>query len=71
MEGDSVTLLTDVNIEENDTVIFWKFENKLIARINTKQNISGVLRDKDRVKIDDRTGSLTITNTRTTDSGIY
>ncbi|TRY60657.1 hypothetical protein DNTS_016014, partial [Danionella cerebrum] len=71
MEGDSVTLLIDVNINVNDTLIFWMFENNLIAVINTKQNISDVLRDKDRVKIDDRTGSLTITNTRTTDSGIY
>ncbi|TRY60683.1 hypothetical protein DNTS_029378 [Danionella cerebrum] len=71
MEGDSVTLLTDVNIIEKYTVIFWKFENNLIAGINTQANVVGVLCDKDRVKIDDRTGSLTITNTSTTDSGIY
>ncbi|TRZ03719.1 hypothetical protein DNTS_015968, partial [Danionella cerebrum] len=71
MEGDSVTLLTDVNIKEKNTGIFWMFENNSIAGTNTEQNVAGVLRDKDRVKIDDRTGSLTITNTRTTDSGIF
>ncbi|TRY69614.1 hypothetical protein DNTS_032735 [Danionella cerebrum] len=71
MEGDSVTLLTDANITVNDPLIFWKFENNLIAGINTEANITDVYCDKDRVKIDNRTGSLTITNTRTTDSGIY
>ncbi|TRY60685.1 hypothetical protein DNTS_029380 [Danionella cerebrum] len=71
MEGDSVTLLTDVNIKENDPLIYWKFENNLIARINTEANIADVYCNIDRVKIDDRTGSLTITNTSTTDSGIY
>ncbi len=78
MEGDSVTLHTDVtDIQENDAVILWMFgaENPdiVIAEINRAANISDVTdeRFRDRVKMDSQTGSLTITNIRRKDSGLY
>ncbi|XP_073699813.1 SLAM family member 9-like [Garra rufa] len=78
MEGDSVTLHTDVtDIQGNDAVIEWMFgaENPdiRIGEINRAANISHVTdeRFRDRVQIDNKTGSLTITNIRTTDSGVY
>ncbi|XP_058615380.1 SLAM family member 6-like isoform X6 [Onychostoma macrolepis] len=77
MEGDSVTLHTDTDTQGNHTVIEWMFgaENTdtVIAEINRAANISDVTdeRFRDRVKMDNQTGSLTITNIRTTDSGLY
>ncbi|XP_050951566.1 uncharacterized protein LOC127154201 [Labeo rohita] len=77
MEGDSVTLHTDTDIQGNDAVIEWMFgpENPdtVIAEINRAANISDVTDDRfrDRVKMNSKTGSLTITNIRTTDSGLY
>ncbi|XP_052446761.1 uncharacterized protein LOC127988180 [Carassius gibelio] len=74
-EGDSVTLQMNVTEIQTDK-IEWKFgTNKiLIARINGKSSkiFNGTDgRFRDRLKLDDQTGSLTITNTRTTDSGLY
>ncbi len=78
MEGDSVTLDTNDPDIQIDDQIMWKFGNNsiLIAQINRKDNDSRFYDDKaggrfrDRLKLD-QTGSLIITNTRTTDSGLY
>ncbi|XP_056109211.1 SLAM family member 5-like [Rhinichthys klamathensis goyatoka] len=79
MEGDSVLLNSDVTEIREDDDILWKFgaENSLIAKINRETQIFSTYDDdpdgrfRDRLKLDDQTGSLTITNTRTTDSGEY
>ncbi|KAL0149496.1 hypothetical protein M9458_055284 [Cirrhinus mrigala] len=78
MEGDSVTLHTDVTEIHEDDDILWKFgpENSLIAKISIEQQIfftSGVPegRFRDKLKLDKQTGSLTITNTRIEHDGLY
>ncbi|XP_067253068.1 CD48 antigen-like [Chanodichthys erythropterus] len=79
MEGDSVTLYTDLTEIHEDDDILWKYgaENSLIAKMKKqKQNFftySDVPdgRFRDRLKLDDQTGSLTITNTRTEHAGVY
>ncbi|XP_077081496.1 CD48 antigen-like [Siphateles boraxobius] len=78
MEGDSVTLNTDVTEIHEDDDILWKYgaEKSLIAKMNKKkQNFSTFNvpdgRFRDRLKLDDQTGSLTITNTRTDHTGVY
>ncbi|XP_077081690.1 T-lymphocyte surface antigen Ly-9-like isoform X2 [Siphateles boraxobius] len=76
MEGDSVTLKSDAAEEPRDGDIRWKFNNSIIVKINTTQHViytsEGTGRFRDRLKLDNQTGSLTITNIRrTTDSGDY
>uniref|UniRef100_A0A672NDV0 Ig-like domain-containing protein n=1 Tax=Sinocyclocheilus grahami TaxID=75366 RepID=A0A672NDV0_SINGR len=78
MEGDSVTLHTDVKANQQDG-IRWYFNGIRIAQINGDlshtctdvQCDEGTERFKDRLKLDHQTGSLTITNIRTTDPGLY
>ncbi|ROL50577.1 hypothetical protein DPX16_1120 [Anabarilius grahami] len=74
-EGESVTLETPVEKKPND-VMTWYFNETLIAEITGDQ--SKICTDDqckerfgDRLKLDHQTGSLTITNTRNTDSGEY
>uniref|UniRef100_A0A673IYS2 Immunoglobulin subtype domain-containing protein n=1 Tax=Sinocyclocheilus rhinocerous TaxID=307959 RepID=A0A673IYS2_9TELE len=75
MEGDSVPLKPgDTKIPEDDTIQWW-FGDKIIARMNKAANIISTSEGDDtgfkgRLKLD-QTGSLTVTNTRTTDSGLY
>ncbi|XP_057182183.1 uncharacterized protein LOC130549053 isoform X2 [Triplophysa rosa] len=77
MEGHSVTLNTDV-IKHKDDLIVWRYgpENTLLATINGKA-INTQLYDgddgrfRDRLKLNDRTGDLTISDIRTSDSGLY
>ncbi|KAK9967236.1 hypothetical protein ABG768_001644 [Culter alburnus] len=79
MEGDSVTLYTDLTEIHEDDDILWKHgaENSIIAKMKKqKQNFftySDVPdgRFRDRLKLDDQTGSLTITNIRTEHAGVY
>uniref|UniRef100_A0A8C1NST3 Immunoglobulin domain-containing protein n=1 Tax=Cyprinus carpio TaxID=7962 RepID=A0A8C1NST3_CYPCA len=78
MEGDSVTLNTDVTEIRQDDDILWKFgdEASLIAKIKKNNQIfstydgpDGIFRD--RLKLDNQTGSLTITNITTQHAGLY
>ncbi len=75
-EGDSVTL--QINVIETQTVdkIEWKFGTNmnLIARIKGKTSKIFDIPDerfRDRLKLNNQTGSLIITNTRITHSGLY
>ncbi|KAI7790791.1 hypothetical protein IRJ41_001428 [Triplophysa rosa] len=77
-EGESVTLHTDVQTQ-NSTLILWRFgdEGLLIAKDDQEDNKSPIYYDvldgmfRGRLKLDDQTGSLTITNTTATDAGLY
>ncbi len=75
MEGDAVTLYSNIEMNQKDRMT-WFFGGNRIAAINGDQ--STVCTDdwckerfRDRLKVNNMTGSLTITNTRTTDSGLY
>ncbi|XDV23536.1 hypothetical protein PO909_028079, partial [Leuciscus waleckii] len=76
-EGDSVTLHTNVKINQKDR-IKWFFQNTRIAQIIGNISIctdvqckDGDERFRDRLKLDHQTGSLTISNIQHTDSGLY
>ncbi|XDV23707.1 hypothetical protein PO909_028166 [Leuciscus waleckii] len=79
MEGDSVTLNTDLTEIREDEYILWTFgaEKSVIFRIKKKKQIFSTYDDgrngrfRDRLKLDDQTGSLTITNTTTEHTGDY
>uniref|UniRef100_A0A8C1P3M4 Ig-like domain-containing protein n=1 Tax=Cyprinus carpio TaxID=7962 RepID=A0A8C1P3M4_CYPCA len=73
MEGDSVTLNTDVTTIHEDNDILWKFgaEKSLIAQIKRENQIFPDERFRDRLKLDRQTGSLTITNITTQHTGLY
>ncbi len=77
-EGESVTLEIDVNTVKTDDQIQWRFgHNILIALLNRENGLRTVYEEvldgrfRDRLKLDHQIGSLTITDTRTTDSGLY
>ncbi len=74
MEGDSVILHTDVTETQKYLLIQWMFGSTRIAEVNrltqTNSTYDADGRFRDRLKLD-QTGSLIITNTRTTDSGLY
>ncbi|XP_073700475.1 natural killer cell receptor 2B4-like [Garra rufa] len=74
-EGDSVTLNTGVTEVQRDDQILWMFGPKetRIAELY-KQSIDMFSSNEtfgDRLQLDSFTGSLTIRNIRTTDSGLY
>ncbi|XP_073717531.1 natural killer cell receptor 2B4-like isoform X1 [Misgurnus anguillicaudatus] len=74
MEGDSVTLHTDITQIQTDQQILWLFgpQGTRIALIYKQHNVCDPCGSfKDGLKLDSQTGSLTITNITITDSGLY
>ncbi|XP_016349663.1 uncharacterized protein LOC107694474 [Sinocyclocheilus anshuiensis] len=79
IEGDSVTLQTDATEIHEDDDILWYFggEKSLVAKINRETKTFFTYNDgpdyrfRDRLKLDNQTGSLTITNTTTEHAGLY
>ncbi|XP_016314666.1 SLAM family member 9-like [Sinocyclocheilus anshuiensis] len=75
MEGESVTLNTDVTVTQRNKIL-WKFGDQgvLIALLddNEVSLFNGTEgRFRDRLQLDHQTVSLTIMNIRTTDAGLY
>ncbi|XP_056615878.1 uncharacterized protein LOC130430750 [Triplophysa dalaica] len=79
MEGDSVTLHADLTHMQKDDLIEWSYKTRktIIVRVNREANKVSVydyVHDgmfRDRLQVDDQTGSLTITNITTQHSGLY
>ncbi|XP_056615683.1 uncharacterized protein LOC130430560 isoform X2 [Triplophysa dalaica] len=78
LEGGSVTLKTGLNELQTDQELLWKFndESKILAKINRETNETSIPgnadeRFRDRLKLNDKTGDLIITNRKTSDSGHY
>nr|XP_055072919.1 uncharacterized protein LOC129452877 [Misgurnus anguillicaudatus] len=79
MEGDSVTLHTNLTEIQRHNVILWSFatQDTLIAKIDKDVNKTSIYDDvldgrfRDRLILNDQTGDLTITNVRTDDAGLY
>jgi len=77
MEGDSVNLYSDSEMEDGDDLVQWSFGNYLIVQINETADKITVYDDvlegrfRDRLQVDPQTGSLNITNTRSEHTGFY
>uniref|UniRef100_A0A673IH96 Ig-like domain-containing protein n=1 Tax=Sinocyclocheilus rhinocerous TaxID=307959 RepID=A0A673IH96_9TELE len=77
LEGDSVTLHTDVKVQRDDQ-IRWTFgpQNTRIAEIIKRDQINFIFvsndgRFRDKLLMDNQTGSLTIRNIRSDHTGLY
>lgn len=77
-EGENVTLNTGVGELQTDDQVLWRFgsEDTIIAKRyrNTNQisyNDAHDERFRGRLNMDNKTGSLSITNAKSTDSGVY
>uniref|UniRef100_A0A8C1VVA6 Ig-like domain-containing protein n=1 Tax=Cyprinus carpio TaxID=7962 RepID=A0A8C1VVA6_CYPCA len=77
LEGDSVTLNTDVEVQTGDQLL-WTFgpQSMQIAEIIKRDQLHFVFvsndgRFRERLQMDNQTGSLTIRNIRSEHSGLY
>ncbi|XP_073721486.1 SLAM family member 5-like [Misgurnus anguillicaudatus] len=79
MEGDSVTLQTDLIDLKSAHLILWRFgpQESLIARVNREANTVSIYDDvldgrfRDRLQVNNQTGDLIITNITTQHTGLY
>ncbi|XP_026054558.1 uncharacterized protein LOC113040420 isoform X2 [Carassius auratus] len=78
IEGDSVTLYTNLAEIQNDDTILWLFgpKDSVISQITRKQDLTSFfvtdgVRFRDRLQVNQKTGSLTIRNTRIRHMGQY
>jgi len=79
MEGDSVTLHTGVTEIQRDELILWTFRPQnsetriaeIYKRIISIYDSGDKERFRDRLQIDEKTGSITITNIHKLHSGLY
>jgi len=76
-EGVDVTLGSGVTELHRDDRVQWRFEHEVVAKVNKTAGIVITFDDvldgrfRGRLQLDNQTGSLIITHTRTTDSGLY
>lgn len=73
MVGESLILITDFTIERGERVQ-WSFQDKTLAagmNGDISKTAYGDVRFKGRLELHHQTGSLTIKNTRTSDTGDY
>ncbi|XDV22534.1 hypothetical protein PO909_027415 [Leuciscus waleckii] len=71
MEGDSVTLNTDVTEIQSKDQILWMFGPQDTRIAELYKQIISVYNNKEKLQMDNQTGSLTIRNIRTEQSGLY
>lgn len=72
-EGEIIILHTGVTEIDGFDLILWKIEDVIVGEINKKTKIHFVdeERFKGRLQLHPQTGSLIISNSRTTESGVY
>uniref|UniRef100_A0A8C2EGL5 Immunoglobulin V-set domain-containing protein n=1 Tax=Cyprinus carpio TaxID=7962 RepID=A0A8C2EGL5_CYPCA len=72
-EGEIIILHTGVNDIVGYDQILWKTEDVIVGEINKKTNIYDIEEErfKGRLQLNEKSGSLTISDSKTKDSGVY